>query len=162
MVTSGFEKGKYLSFKEDMLTYHVFKAKWRNEVQPERQVEVRELANLRDSIPQAAHNKIVDCKTLVDAWQILDLEYGKESEIGVQLNLKIASIKLKANSSLHKELDLFNEVKFLSVKIKAAGGVNALKHDEEYIALLLCHLTTDQKLEWYRKEDRDWKKFYLS
>ena len=63
---------------KNLLIRYVFKERWQKEVQPERQHPDRELSNLRDSIPQAAKNKIVDCKTLAAACQVLDSEFGDE------------------------------------------------------------------------------------
>ena len=63
------------------------------------------------------------------------------------MKLQIASIKLKASASPQRELELFNEVQFLTVKIKAAGGENSLRFDEEYLAMLAKHLTVEQKIQ---------------
>ena len=57
-------------------------------------------------------------------------------------------------------LELFNEVQYLTVKVKAHGGENSLKYDEEYIALLLKHLTDEQQDKWIDLEDNSWDSFY--
>ena len=71
-------------------------------------------------------------------------EYGNLRELRAALKLKISQIKLKSQAGPNKLLELFNEVQYLTVKVKAHGGENSLKHDEEYVALLLRHLSDEQ------------------
>ena len=72
---------KYPSFKGDPLSYFAFKKQWKVEVEPEKQIECRELFNLKDNIPLAAKNKLTDIDSLAVAWEILDREYGNLNEI---------------------------------------------------------------------------------
>ena len=57
------------------------------------------------------------------------------------------SIKPKSSTSPQKEIDLFDEVQFISCQIKAAGGGIQLAADKEYIVLVACNLTSRQKEE---------------
>ena len=129
-------KRRYPSFRGDVLNYFTFKERWNLEVGPEKQVESRELQSLKDNIPQAAKNKLIDCKTLVYAWKVLDHEYGDMDEIRAKLKAKITGIKIKSTNP-KKEIEVFEAVTHISAQIRAIGGKNELKHDREFIALVL-------------------------
>ena len=73
---SGFEKRKYPSFRGDPLNYFALKKRWKVEVEPECQIESREIFNLKDNLPLAAKNKLTGIESLAAAWEILDREYG--------------------------------------------------------------------------------------
>ena len=77
----------------------------------------------------ATKNKLIDVETLEECWSVLDREYGNSSEIRAKLKQSIASIKLKATSSPHNEIELFEQVQTISAKIRAAGGSENLTHD---------------------------------
>merc|ERR1712237_82189 len=74
--------------------------------------------------------------------------------------LKISSIKLKSQAGPSKVLELFNEVQYLTVKVRAHGGDNSLRYDEEYVTLLLKHLSEEQQDKWVDLEDNSWDAFY--
>ena len=121
-ISSGFEKRKYPSFQGNPLEYFALKKHWKIEVSPELQLESREVFNLKDNLPLAAENKLIDVETLEECWSVLDREYGNSSEIRAKLKQSIASIKLKATTSPHKEIELYEQVQTISAKIRAAGG----------------------------------------
>ena len=70
-----------------------------NQISPELQLESHEVFNLKDNLPLAAKNKLIDIESLAECWQILDREYGNSSEIRAKLKQSIAAIKLKATQS---------------------------------------------------------------
>ena len=76
------------------------------------------------------------------------------------MKAKIASINLKGTDSPNKEIELFNQIQFISVRIKAAGGTNQLEADQEYIALISRHLSTKQLEDWVKRDVEDWDSFY--
>ena len=159
-VTSGFEKRAFPRFDGDRMEYYSFKKRWLKEVGVERQHPQRELSSLTASLCKAAQNKIIDCETLKEVWTVLDREYGDLKELRAALKLKISQLKLKTHAGPGKVLELFQQVQYLTVKVKAHGGENALKHDEEYIALLLRHLTDEQQDKWVDSECGSWDSFY--
>ena len=136
VTTSGFEKKAYPRYDGTKLDYYVFKNRWFKEVSIEHQHPDRELASLRECLCQSAKNKVIDCNTLKEVWEVLDKYFGNLQELRAALKLKISQIKLKSQSSPHCELELFNEIQFLTVKVKAHGGENSLKYDQEYVAML--------------------------
>ena len=75
-------------------------------------------------------------------------------EIRAKLKAKIANIRLK-------EIELFNHIQFISVRIKAAGSTNQLEAHQEYIALIAKHLSTKQLEDWVKREVEDWDSFYF-
>ena len=125
MTQSGFERKAYLKFDGNKLEYYVFKDKWLKKVHVERQHPNQELASLRDSLCKNAQNKVTDCQSLKEVWKVLDEQFGNLQELRAALKLKISQIKLKSHASPHRELELFNEVQFLTVKVKAHGGENS-------------------------------------
>ena len=74
-------------------------------------------------------------------------------KIRAKLKVKITGIKIKS-ASLKKEIKLFEEVTHISSQICAIGGNNELEHDREFIALVLRHLTLEQKNTWIYYEDK--------
>merc|ERR1712030_147493 len=132
-VSSGFEKRSFPRFDGSKLDYYSFKKQWFKEVSVERQHPDRELASLTASLYKPAQHKIVDCETLKEVWSVLDREYGDLKELRAALKLKISSIKLKSQAGPSKVLELFNEVQYLTVKVRAHGGDNSLRYDEEYV-----------------------------
>ena len=153
-------KKSFPRFEGQKLDYYTFKETWLEEVSVERQHPKRVLASLKAALCQPAQHKVVDCETLKEVWEVLDKQYGDLRELRAALKFKISQIKLKAHTGSNKLLELFNEVQYLTVKVKAHGGENSLKYDEEYIALLLKHLTEEQKLKWVDLEDNSWDSFY--
>ena len=115
---------------------------------------------MKAALYKPAQHKVVDCDTLEGVWRVLDRHYGDLEELRAALKMKIAQIKIKAHAGPGKVLELFNEVQFLTVKVKAHGGENSLKYDKEYIALLLRHLTEDQQMKWVEIQDNSWDSFY--
>ena len=95
------------------------------EVTLERQPEVHKLINLKDQVPQLAHNKLYETKKLSEAWKILDDLYGQASKIRSKLKGQLLSIKLKLTKSLEKEIELFYMVQYTRAWIKAIGGKHA-------------------------------------
>ena len=83
-----------------------------------------ELAALKDSLPMLAKNQLSEVDSLSKAWEILTGLYGDKKEIRAKLKAKIASINLKATYSPNKEIELLDQIQFISVKIKAARGIN--------------------------------------
>ena len=77
---------------------------------------------------------------LSKAWMILDKLYGDLKEIRSKLKSLIQNIKLKANKSPEKEIELFDSIQYISSQIKAVGGKNMLTADHEYILLITGHL----------------------
>ena len=62
-ISSGFEKRKYPSFRGNPLEYFALKKRWKVEVSPELQLESHEVFNLKDNLPLAAKNKLIDVET---------------------------------------------------------------------------------------------------
>ena len=71
--------------KCNILSYYDFKDRWINEVRLERQSKVRELANLKEALPQLTWNKLTEVKKLKDAWKVLDNQYGDLKKIRAKL-----------------------------------------------------------------------------
>ena len=147
-VQSGFTKLKYPTFQGDILNYQEFKSPWENEVVPERRPEAIELAALREAVNVTVRNKITEVKTLSEAWKIMDLNFGDMGEVRAKVKGKIMNIKLKSTDNNSKEVELFNQVQFISTKLKAAQGISMLEADQEYIALIKCNLPDDTKKKW--------------
>ena len=95
VIQTGFEKKAYPRFDGNRLKQ---KQKWIREVHPERQNEDREVSNLRDALCKSAQNKVIDCQTLDQVWEVLDRQFGNLEELRTSLKLRILQIKLKANS----------------------------------------------------------------
>ena len=72
----------------------------------ERLMEIQELNNLKDKIPQLGKKKLSEVCQLSEAWKILDKLYGDPREIRSKLKGLITNIKLKANKSPEKEIEL--------------------------------------------------------
>ena len=73
---TGFKKLSYPHINGDVLNFLEFKKHWAAEAVPERKPPALKLVALRDSIPATAKAKIADVTTMVEAWKLLDLEYG--------------------------------------------------------------------------------------
>ena len=71
-----------------------FKRRWRLEVVPERRPVAMELAALREVLPSSAKAKIIAVTTMLEAWKILDLEYGDIEEVCAKVKKEIKSIKI--------------------------------------------------------------------
>ena len=106
-------------------------------------MEISELNNLKDQIPQLGKNKLHEVWKLSDAWKILDKLYSDQKEIWSKLKSLIRNIKLKASKSLEWEIELFNTIQYISSRIKAIGGQNMLAADHEYILLINGHLDSN-------------------
>ena len=85
-----------------------------------------ELYSLKDSVPAAAKQKLLETKTLKDAWKILDLHYGQKMEIRAKLKEEMKDIKLKAVSSLEREIELWDKVQYITARIKAVDAARLL------------------------------------
>ena len=55
---SSFKKRSYPSFAGNILNYYKFKQRWSDEVIPERLMEIQELNNLKDQIPQLGQTNL--------------------------------------------------------------------------------------------------------
>jgi len=160
LILSGYERKSFPGFSGEKLEYYIFKKTWLEQFSPERMYPKKELASLKAALGKPAQHKVVDCDTLERVWEVLDRHYGDLEELRAALKMKIAQIKIKAHTGPGKVEELFNEVQFLTVKVKAHGGENSLKYDKEYIALLLRHLTEDQQMKWVEIQDNAWDSFY--
>ena len=70
------------------------------------------------------------------------------------------NISLKATDETAKEVELFDTIQNISSKIKAAEGASMLEFDEEYIAVITCHLPKEAEREWIKSEQSGWEHFY--
>ena len=66
------------------------------------------------------------------------------------------NISLKATEKAAKEVELFYTIQSISSKIKAAEGSSLLEVDEEYVALISCHLSHEVKEEWIKLRKSGW------
>ena len=107
---SGFRKLAYPSFNGDILNYLEFKKPLKEEVAPEQKPVTLELAALREAVSVIAKGKIINVSTLIEAWKLLDLEYGDVQEIWAKLKDQVRSIKLKASGDSAKLVELFHAI----------------------------------------------------
>merc|ERR1712105_81918 len=91
---------------------------------------------------------------------ILDELYGDTSVIRSKLKDKILTLQLKATKSPEREIELFDSIQYISSRIKAAEGTNMLEADQEYIALVSKHLSSDDLKNWVKIRSNDWGTFY--
>ena len=82
----------------------------------------------------------------------MDLHFGDKREVRAKLKAKIMNISLKASDETAKEVELFDTIQNISSKIRAAKRAYMLEVDEEYIALITCHLPKEAKREWIRSK----------
>merc|ERR1712112_405079 len=90
---TGFKKLEYPQFNGDVLNYQEFKRRWKNKVVPERKPAALELAALRESIPALARAKIIATTSMLEAWKLLDLDYGNIQEVRAKLKQQVRSLK---------------------------------------------------------------------
>ena len=55
---------------------------------------------------------------MLEAWKILDLEYGDIEEVRAKLKKEIKSIKIKATSAPARILEVFNQVQLISPRLE--------------------------------------------
>ena len=80
---------------------------------------------------------------IVEAWKLLDLEYGDLQELRAKLKDQVRGIKLKATKDPAGIVELFHQIQVIAAKIKATGNLSILKNDDEYVALVSNHLSKD-------------------
>ena len=128
-VQSGFQKMNYTHFNQEILNYKEFKRRWDMEVFPERKPEQLELAALKESESTLVKNKLSDCITLQEAWNIQDHNIGDLEEIRAKLKQHILHIKIKATDPNQRIIELYNSVQNITAKIHAAGSLDLLEAD---------------------------------
>ena len=65
--------------------------------------------------------------SLKKAWHILDLNCGDLGGIITKLKETLMAIKLKATNNTARDVELFNEVQFIAVKLKMSSSVVYLR-----------------------------------
>ena len=66
-----------------------------------------ELAALRESVPVLARANIIATTSMLEAWKLLDLDYGNLKEVRAKLKQQNRNLKIKAASSPAKIVELF-------------------------------------------------------
>ena len=94
-----------------------------------------ELAALREALPPLAKAKVIAVTSMMEAWKLLDLDYGDVEEVRAKLKREVKLIKIKASSPPARILEVFNQVQLISAKIKVCGS-SILLEDSEYISLI--------------------------
>ena len=156
---TGFKKLSLPSFNGNVLNYMEFKKRWHLEVVPERRPFAMELAALREALPPLAKAKVIAVTSMMEAWKLLDLDYGDVEEVRAKLKREVKSIKIKASSPPARILEVFNQVQLISAKIKACGS-SILLEDSEYISLIGSLLPKDTMWHWLESQESGWKNFY--
>merc|ERR1712030_92491 len=113
---TGFRKLSYPSFNRDVLSYLKFKKRWHDEVVPERKPVALELAALREAVPVIAKAKITDVSIVMEAWKVLDMEYGDIQEIRAKLKDQVRSIRIKASGESARLVELYHAVQTIAAK----------------------------------------------
>ena len=130
---SGFKKLPYPHFNGDILNYLEFKKQWAAEVVSERKTPALELVTLRDSIIVTAKAKIEDVTKMIEAWKLLDLEYGDLEKLRAKLRDQVPGLKIKAK----KDTVCIVELK------------------------LSKHHSREVMWEWLKQDKSRWSNFYL-
>ena len=86
-------------FKGDVIEYPEFKRKWNALVHAASLPIEAELDKLRDALPKSAKDQLCGCKTLVEAWGILDKRYGNPDLIAKKLKDQLKTVKPEGKSN---------------------------------------------------------------
>ena len=74
---------------------------------------------------------IADVTTMVEAWKLLDLEYGNLQELRAKLKDQVRGLKIKATKDPACIVELFHQIQVIAAKIKATGNLAILENDDE-------------------------------
>ena len=114
-------------FTGDCMDYFEWKRKWTSHVSPYFQNPVLEKYQMRDSIPENAKNALYDVESVNEAWKILDKKYGDKKLICQKLRNKLKRLKPVNTEPQQILIEIFEELKIWSTKLKNLVKVKSLK-----------------------------------
>ena len=95
-------KSKPPVFKGDIIEYPEFKRKWGALVKPANLPEESELVKLRDAVPKLAKDQLLGCRSMAEAWAILDKRFGNADLLAKKLKDKLKNITAEGASDPEK------------------------------------------------------------
>ena len=91
-----------------------------------------------------------------EAWNILIELYGNRDEIRIRLKLKIMNLKLKATNCYEHNIELYDALLYIHGRIKAAGALDMLESDAEYVRLVAQLLAPEDLIPWADVSNKTW------
>ena len=145
-------------FKGDITEYPEFKRKWNALVHPARLPVEAELDKLRDAVPKSAKEQLFACKTLAEAWLILDKRYGNQELIAKKLKDQLKELNIDGRSDPERVINLHVKVKSLVLQLTTLNMQQCLQYDAEYLAAVFNCLPSKFQDKWldYEKTTSKW------
>ena len=80
---------------------------------------------------------------MIEAWKLLDLEYGDLEELRAKLQDHVRGLKIKATNDPACTVELFHQIQVFAAKIKLTRNLTILENDNEYVAVVSKHLSRE-------------------
>ena len=135
-------------FKGDVIEYPEFKRKWNALVHAASLPIEAELDKLRDALPKSAKDQLCGCKTLVEAWSILDKRYGNPDLIAKKLKDQLKTVKPEGKSDPERVINLHVKVRSLVVQLTTMNMQQSLKYDPEFLGAVYNCLPVKFQDKW--------------
>ena len=141
----GFAKRDPPKYNGSVFDFPLFKKNWVIEVSPSGLPELMELNYLKNSIPLSAKDRLYEIETLKEVWYILENIYSKRFYLRNKLTQEFLSISISARISPLIELQIYEKVHKLALRIRAAKAQNLLDSDFDYISMIYKLLPESQQ-----------------